>query len=260
MLCQLVCTDRRYARMNCFNIRELQGILKRRFFTDLINSHDHKTILSSAMMGAKYKLNNAENVNLDITLFYKWGVLDTQNYKISNFGSSHLSFNKAYASPLDFICVEFLNSLNFSFFFFYNYALNVINYFSLLNFNLHIGTFCSFIYGSLIHFLSNIFSSVFLNCSVLVSNFLSFNFKSFSFFNYFPFTKLTYFTDDLSDINEVNNFSFLERSSSQRLNRFYTPLIGYDYKSGHYLGSSENLYPQLMLSFIEVTRSVKKPA
>ena len=24
MLCQLVCTDRRYARMNCFNIRELQ--------------------------------------------------------------------------------------------------------------------------------------------------------------------------------------------------------------------------------------------
>jgi heme/copper-type cytochrome/quinol oxidase subunit 1 len=32
MLFQLVCTDRRYARMNCFNIRELQGILKRKFF------------------------------------------------------------------------------------------------------------------------------------------------------------------------------------------------------------------------------------
>ena len=32
MLCQLICADRRYQRMNCFNIRELQGILKRRFF------------------------------------------------------------------------------------------------------------------------------------------------------------------------------------------------------------------------------------
>jgi len=32
MLCQLVCVDRRYQRMNCFNIRELQGNLKRKFF------------------------------------------------------------------------------------------------------------------------------------------------------------------------------------------------------------------------------------
>jgi hypothetical protein len=32
MLCQLVCVDRKYQRMNCFNIRELQGILKRKFF------------------------------------------------------------------------------------------------------------------------------------------------------------------------------------------------------------------------------------
>ena len=44
MLCQLVCTDRRYAAMNCFNIRELQGILKRKFFTDIINTHDHKLL------------------------------------------------------------------------------------------------------------------------------------------------------------------------------------------------------------------------
>jgi hypothetical protein len=70
MLCQLVCTDRRYARMNCFNIRELQGILKRRFFTDMVNSHDHRDILSSSMIAAKFKLNSAENINLDTTLFY----------------------------------------------------------------------------------------------------------------------------------------------------------------------------------------------
>lgn len=70
MLCQLVCTDRRYARMNCFNIRELQGILKRRFFVDLVNSHDHKNVLSAAMIGVKHRLHNSENINLDITMFY----------------------------------------------------------------------------------------------------------------------------------------------------------------------------------------------
>ena len=33
-LCQLVCIDRRYQRMNCFNIRELQSLLRNRFFEE----------------------------------------------------------------------------------------------------------------------------------------------------------------------------------------------------------------------------------
>merc|ERR1712100_144747 len=61
MLCQLVCTDRRYARMNCFNIRELQGILKRKFFVDLVNSHDHKDLFNQTILALRFKLNN--NVN-----------------------------------------------------------------------------------------------------------------------------------------------------------------------------------------------------
>ena len=35
-LCQLVCIDRRYQRMNCFNIRELQGLLRNRFFEETL--------------------------------------------------------------------------------------------------------------------------------------------------------------------------------------------------------------------------------
>ena len=61
MLCQLVCVDRRYQRMNCFNIRELQGILKRRFFNDLVNSNDHHTLLNDSMIGIRFKLNNTQN-------------------------------------------------------------------------------------------------------------------------------------------------------------------------------------------------------
>lgn len=70
MLCQLVCIDRRYQRMNCFNIRELQGILKRRFFTDLVNSADHHQLLNSSMIGIRYKLYQTKTTSPDIFIFY----------------------------------------------------------------------------------------------------------------------------------------------------------------------------------------------
>ncbi len=38
MLAQLVCVDRRYQRMNCFNIREFQSFLKGKFFQDMLQA------------------------------------------------------------------------------------------------------------------------------------------------------------------------------------------------------------------------------
>ena len=35
MLAQLICMDRRYQRMNSFNAREFQALLKQRFFSEL---------------------------------------------------------------------------------------------------------------------------------------------------------------------------------------------------------------------------------
>jgi hypothetical protein len=59
----------------------------------------------------------------------------------------------------------------------------------------------------------------------------------------------------------TNSFSFLEHSgASHRALRFSNALIGYDYKTGHYLGSSEKFYPHLVLSFIEVARGIRKPS
>ena len=49
MLCQLVCLDRRYQRMNCFNIREIQTLLKARFYADLMNeSYDDTDLATEA--------------------------------------------------------------------------------------------------------------------------------------------------------------------------------------------------------------------
>lgn len=70
MLCQLVCIDRRYQRMNCFNIRELQGLLKRRFFTDLLNVSDHRELLNKSMIGLRYKTHNSTTSQPDIFAFY----------------------------------------------------------------------------------------------------------------------------------------------------------------------------------------------
>lgn len=77
MLAQLVCTDRRYARMNCFNIRELQTILKTKFFTDLVSSHDHRAVLSNSMIGLRFHHDNGTHLNLDTVSFFNYGLHHT---------------------------------------------------------------------------------------------------------------------------------------------------------------------------------------
>jgi len=49
-----------------------------------------------------------------------------------------------------------------------------------------------------------------------------------------------------------------ELSNSIRFTRYHNPLINYSYKSGHYLGIWDKLYPSLMTSFIEVAKNVIK--
>jgi hypothetical protein len=46
------------------------------------------------------------------------------------------------------------------------------------------------------------------------------------------------FTSKDIDTNKLElEYNFLEKSDSQRITRFSNPLINYDYKTGHYLGS-----------------------
>jgi len=74
MLFQLVCTDRRYQKMNCFNIRELQSILKRRFFYDLINLHDYRGLLHNSLIDLRYKLHNNHSITHNTYNFYIFGL------------------------------------------------------------------------------------------------------------------------------------------------------------------------------------------
>jgi hypothetical protein len=85
MLCQLVCVDRRYQRMNCFNIRELQGNLKRRFFSDLVNVNDHREFLDSTMIGLRFKTNNDLNIYHDTLSFHMLGTTTQDKSRNSSF-------------------------------------------------------------------------------------------------------------------------------------------------------------------------------
>jgi hypothetical protein len=88
MLCQLVCIDRRYQRMNCFNIRELQGILKRRFFTDLVNTNDFRTLLDESMVGLRFKVSDQHAFTPNTPLFYNYGLTLDQNTKVGYLSTS----------------------------------------------------------------------------------------------------------------------------------------------------------------------------
>jgi len=259
MLCQLVCIDRRYQRMNCFNIRELQGILKRKFFTDLVNSNDHHTLLNKSMISLRFKTNNDTVLNNDILMFYNYGT--TLSAK-----SKNLSLDSIYSNSENlFINGFFKNTLFFS----KNFILSTFNIFNL---NL---TYSSLISG-IFNLLNNIFNfsiSSILSIHLILSNFknvILFNLNEFNLTNSFSYntsnynlentnnTGIEYNSGNITPNGSLVNFLTTELSSNFRYNRFNNPLISYDYKCGHYLGIWDQLFPSLMTSFIEVARGIRK--
>ena len=96
MLCQLVCLDRRYQRMNCFNIREVQALLKGRFFNDLVNSNDHHDFLNKTIIGLRFKTNDLNSINPNMLLFYRYGLYNntsrSQSYISSVYAEGDYTF------------------------------------------------------------------------------------------------------------------------------------------------------------------------
>lgn len=88
MLCQLVCLDRRYQRMNCFNIREVQSLLKGRFFNDLFNSHDHHDFLNSLTIGLRFKTNSLDSIQPNYLLFYQYGLVTNPTTRSQSFSGN----------------------------------------------------------------------------------------------------------------------------------------------------------------------------
>lgn len=88
MLAQLICVDRRYQRMNCFNIREVQALLKKKFFADLVNSNDYRDFLNNTMLGVRYRVQDTSPINPNFLLFYNYGTNLNPKSRLDTFGTS----------------------------------------------------------------------------------------------------------------------------------------------------------------------------
>lgn len=99
MLCQLVCLDRRYQRMNCFNIREVEALLKGRFFPDLINTHDHRLMVVNSTLGLRFKTNNLDTINHGLLLFHQYGLQTVNQSRYAYFSQT----NASYGTPYEFL-------------------------------------------------------------------------------------------------------------------------------------------------------------
>ena len=247
MLMQLVCVDRRYQRMNCFNIRELQGVLKRKFFTDLVNTNDHRDFLNQSMVGLRFKSNNSLAVTPDLESFFNFGTTVSPKSKTLNLTNNYVT---SWSSSLfDFNTKSVFSNLNFP----YAITSPVVNVLNVLT-SVNLTSFTTFT-----QFIDTLRAILLLNTNFVVN----LNLPSLSSQ---PTTQpkasvsSTFTTDNLTINNstESNTVLFSETSNSTRFTRFSNPLISYDYKCGHYLGIWESLYPSLMTSYIEVARGIRK--
>lgn len=97
MLAQLICLDRRYQRMNCFNVRELQALLKEKYYSDLISDYDFRTNIFNAL-NLRFKLNSLAVIDTNMQLFINNNVTITSFLKSQPFSL----YNNNYSSSTPF--------------------------------------------------------------------------------------------------------------------------------------------------------------
>lgn len=81
MLVQLVCLDRRYQRMNCYNIREIQTILKSKYSPATSDSADAHFNLGDTAVGLRYQIGGIDFIDPAIFTFYKNSILNNTHYR-----------------------------------------------------------------------------------------------------------------------------------------------------------------------------------
>jgi len=79
--------------MNCFNIREIQTLLKARFYADLLNENSQHLFLSRTSSNLRFKLQDLTFLNLNTLLSNRYGIntgLTTKNqtYKMNVFSDN----------------------------------------------------------------------------------------------------------------------------------------------------------------------------
>jgi len=179
MLCQLVCLDRRYQRMNCFNIREVQALLKGRFFNDLVNSNDHHDFLNKTIIGLRFKTNDLNSINPSMLLFYKYGVYNNTARSQSYLTSTYTDLNYTFFSTNSIFSnlVNYYLTLNVSSVvnFFYKTYFTILESITLGGPSFSINTSGKSTFFSIAHSLMNYIKGQFDYMSTFLLNLFNFN-------------------------------------------------------------------------------------
>jgi len=70
VLCQLVCVDRRYQRMNCYNVKELQSLVRKRFFFEILDNNVLNENLNNSFISIRNLNNQTSRNNLNSFYFF----------------------------------------------------------------------------------------------------------------------------------------------------------------------------------------------
>lgn len=81
MLVQLVCLDRRYQRMNCYNIREIQTILKSKYSPNTSEGSDVRFGLSDTTLGLRYSIGDLSFLDPAMFTYYKNALTQNPTYR-----------------------------------------------------------------------------------------------------------------------------------------------------------------------------------
>jgi hypothetical protein len=74
--------------MNCFNIREIQTLLKTRFYADLLNESHQHIFLNRTTPGLRFKTQDLNFLNSCQVILQKYGILTTPSSRTQVYNSS----------------------------------------------------------------------------------------------------------------------------------------------------------------------------
>ena len=272
-LCQLVCIDRRYQRMNCFNIRELQGLLRNRFFEETLPT---VLLTTNTKQSSSFLLNFFLNKSTSVSTTNEHNLLLQTTNNPSNFWQTSQNFTTSVLTNINPKEKILLNNINHGLFTF------IINFWEFFKFNLI--TFSRYIYKNCIFFFNSTqfsFDKEVLNenWQFFRTNFWFLNFTFVHNFNLFfltdfikqfkftqqnklkqkPYTNVFKNSTDRLTVNETStDFQFFQNSwNSFRNLDWYNPEYIYKIKTGNY--APDTLY-KTNFSFLTTTLNNKSIA
>jgi len=258
MLFQLVCVDRRYQRLNCFNMRQLDTVLRRQFFTDFFSTGDHKQLMGDTLLGLRFKLNQLENTHPDSYSFFNYGTTSNTSTKYTPLSigrlydilyllptlPKHTFFTEGVTFNLDFV-YNFFREVSFP-----SFVLNSYNSFNYLIANLLLPTTLTNT-----GFLTTISKTITLNQNLSVN-------VTTTTQNVKPQATLvgveetTFSLKSTDTVTQATNLNLLTDSdTSGRFPRFTNPMVEYEYRKGTYFTVWADRFPSLMTSLIELGRN-----